>query len=204
MQKLPGHWIKCVEKDGKYTQKWCYCSYSLYSYKGESESKGSFEITTLVPLMENKCTCYFRRSPLAQWYTSGIVQRASSSLRKRSFSVVHEATSAPFAGCHHVKWTATRANLSYRSSLIKASTLWMCWFVCDVNGWPGRLPSITLVLSCLKRSVHLQIFRWCMVRAAYHANIRRWISADLTPSAHRKCTMARCSSMVQLLSAARS
>jgi hypothetical protein len=28
-------------------------------YEDESESKGNFEITTLVPLMENKCTCYF-------------------------------------------------------------------------------------------------------------------------------------------------
>jgi hypothetical protein len=28
-------------------------------YEGESESKGDFEMITLVPLMENKCTCYF-------------------------------------------------------------------------------------------------------------------------------------------------
>jgi hypothetical protein len=31
-----------------------------------------------------------------------------------------------------------------------------------------------------------------MVRATYCANIRRWISADLTPSAHRKRSTARC------------
>jgi hypothetical protein len=38
-----------------------------------------------------------------------------------------------------------------------------------------------------------------MVRAPYCANIRKWISADLTPSAHRKFTPARCSSTVQSL-----
>jgi hypothetical protein len=33
--------------------------YIRCKYEGESESKGNFEITTLVPLMENRCTCYF-------------------------------------------------------------------------------------------------------------------------------------------------
>jgi hypothetical protein len=31
----------------------------LFMYEGESESKDNFETTTLVPLMENKCTYYF-------------------------------------------------------------------------------------------------------------------------------------------------
>jgi hypothetical protein len=45
-----------------------------------------------------------------------------SSLRKRSFSVAHEATSAPLAGRHRASRTcATRANVNRRSSLIKAS-----------------------------------------------------------------------------------
>jgi hypothetical protein len=48
----------------------------------------------------------------------------------------------------------TRANVSRRSSLIKAATLWMCWSVRDVDGRPGRLSSVTLVLPSLKLSVH--------------------------------------------------
>jgi hypothetical protein len=82
--------------------------------------------------------------------------------------------------------------------------LWsrMCWSVRHVDGRPGRLSSVTLVLPSLKRSIHSQIFRWCMVRAPYCANIRQWISADLTPSVHRKRTTARCSLMVQSLNGA--
>jgi hypothetical protein len=76
------------------------------------------------------------------------------SFEKKSFSVDHEATSAPFAGRHHASRTcATRANVSRRSSLVKASTLWMCWSVRDVDGRPGRLSSVTLVLPSLKRSI---------------------------------------------------
>jgi hypothetical protein len=33
-------------------------------YEGESVSKGNFEITTSVPLMENKCTLLFDIAPL--------------------------------------------------------------------------------------------------------------------------------------------
>jgi hypothetical protein len=33
-------------------------------YEGESESKGNFEITTSVPLMENKCMLLFDIVPL--------------------------------------------------------------------------------------------------------------------------------------------
>jgi hypothetical protein len=86
--------------------------------------------------------------PHAQWCTCGIVQRASLSLRKVNFSVPHEATSAPLSGRHHANRTcATRANVSRRSSLIKASTLWMCWSVRDVDIRYVFLPS-------LKRSIH--------------------------------------------------
>jgi predicted naringenin-chalcone synthase len=75
--------------------------------------------------------------------------------KKEVFSVAHGATCALLAGHHHASQTcATRANISHRSSLIKASTLWMCWSVCDVEGPSGRLSSVTLVLSSLKRSVH--------------------------------------------------
>jgi hypothetical protein len=48
----------------------------------------------------------------------------------------------------------TRANVSRRSSLVKVSTLWMCWSVRDVDGRPGRLSSVTLVLPSIKRSIH--------------------------------------------------
>jgi hypothetical protein len=34
------------------------------------------------------------------------------------------------------------------------STLWMCWSVRDVDGRPGRLSSVKLVLPSLKRSIH--------------------------------------------------
>jgi hypothetical protein len=64
------------------------------------------------------------------------------------------ATFAPLAGRHHASRTcATRANVSRRFSLIKASTLWICWSVCDVDGRRGRLSSVTLLPS-LKRSIH--------------------------------------------------
>jgi hypothetical protein len=98
--------------------------------------------------------------------------------------------------------STTHANMSRRSSVIKASTLWMCWSMRDVDGWPGQLSSVTLVRHSLKHSLHSQIIRWCMVHAPYCANIRRWIFPDLTPSAHRICTTVHCFLMVQLLSAA--
>jgi hypothetical protein len=84
------------------------------------------------------------------------------------------------------------------SSLIKASTVWMCWSVLMSMG--DQVDFHPLHLFFPPQSVLST--RWCMVRAPYSANIRRWISEDLTPSAHRKCTMARCSSMVQSLSRA--
>jgi hypothetical protein len=81
------------------------------------------------------------------WYRS---MSFFSPSKKKSFLVAHEAMSAPLAGCHYASRTATHANMSHRSSLIKASALWMYWSLRDVDKQPGQLSSVTLVLPCLK------------------------------------------------------
>lgn len=70
----------------------------------------------------------------------------------------------------------------------------------------GSVIPCTVCYSCvssgLKHFTDSCIFHWFMVHILYCTNIQWWISAGLTLSAHRKCTMVHYSSMVQLLSAA--
>lgn len=70
----------------------------------------------------------------------------------------------------------------------------------DVDERQERFPSITLVPPALKRSTHSYTFRCFMLHYPYCTNTQRWISAGLSPSTRRTLTMARCSSMVQLMS----
>jgi hypothetical protein len=63
--------------------------------------------------------------------------------------------------------SATRANTSRRSSLIKASTVSMCWSVRNVDERPGRLSSVTLVLPQIylplptENALRRVVPRWC-------------------------------------------
>jgi hypothetical protein len=69
--------------------------------------------------------------------------------------------------------------------------------------WATRSAFIRYIYSSLLKAFYPLVDLPLMhVRAPYCANIRRWISSDLTPSAHRKRTAAHCSSMVQSLSGA--
>jgi hypothetical protein len=81
--------------------------------------------------------------------------QALASINKHSIVLQHPAALVYITGRHHASRTcATRANVSRLSSLTKASNLWMCWSVRDVDRRPGRLSSVTLVLPSLKRSIH--------------------------------------------------
>lgn len=98
-------------------------------------------------------------------------------------------TRITFTVTHHAQWLVQihiwcpHARLIRRSSMIKASALWVCSSVTDIDmmtRWAFFL--VTLVLSSLKRSTHSYTFHWFMVGAPYCVNTRRWISAGLTPS----------------------
>lgn len=87
----------------------------------------------------------------------------------------------------------TCANVVHRSPLMKASTLWM-WSVHEIY---ERFPTAILAL---KRPTHSYTFCRLVVYVPYCVNTRRWLSAVLIPSVHRKCTTVRCFSMMQSLS----
>jgi hypothetical protein len=68
-RKINKSGIQLLNIDGKLTDNHRINTDALYDYEGESESKGSFKITNLVPLMENKCTCDFS-TVMHFWYSS--------------------------------------------------------------------------------------------------------------------------------------
>lgn len=136
---------------------------------------------------EEQSICHFQTwSPLERRCTSGIVQRDSPSLQERSFSVVHETTCAPVSSlgtqtlrqpessctiaCADLQLrptiTTTCAEVIRRSSLIKASALWMCSSVVDVNGQLDRPWSVKRVYSSFKASHPPFIDSRCVIHTA--------------------------------------
>lgn len=71
---------------------------------------------------------------------------------------------------------ANEVRLSY---LLKAFTLWMRYYVRNVDGRP-------ISFAVVKHSPHSYTFRCLIVRNCIPHQLRRWISADLTPFASKK------------------
>jgi hypothetical protein len=140
----------------------------------------------------------FRHSLPAQWCASGIVQRASLFLWKRSFLVA----------LHRLLDVTTRGEPVLHVLTWVVGLLWSrhppygyvgpCMM--SMSDQVGFHP--LHCASLLKPFYPLTDLSLKCGACPILCNIRRCISADLTPSAHRKRTTARCSLMMQSLSGA--